>query len=224
MSIIEAISSITEDRLSGKHFTPFLCLQPGGHLEFLTKLTKVPASSFSPIIKKDKVNDLNYKENRDYQHKYWRSNQDAHDAQNEQYSNPNVKDNHPFTIFLDFERFPLVELCHINAGEIMRSQVLGSNRHGWPPISNISYHLFHNRVNSIRRREGTPCLPAGLLRIVLGHLKNSFFFSLRDLVPYLPAVLMTRSQSIVTCFLVSFVPLVTRKRSSGEGLAFEAFA
>jgi len=35
-------------------------------------------------------------------------------------------------------------------------------------------------------------LPTGLLRIIPGHLKDSFFFPPRDLVPHLPAALMPR--------------------------------
>jgi hypothetical protein len=115
----------TARRLPGKLFALFLCPQPGGHLEFLTKLAQVLVSYAINY-----VNVINYKQTQEqtqvYQQEYGLSSQDAQD---EQYSNPNRKDNSLFTVPLDFERFPFVELGLINAGKIGNGEVLNFNIH-----------------------------------------------------------------------------------------------
>src|SRR4030042_5222084 len=136
------------DCLPGKRLALVLCPQPGGHLEFLPKLAQVPVSS---ATKNEKV--INYKENQEYQQEYGLSSQDAHDAQDERYSNPNIKDNSPFTVLLDFERLPFVELGLINAGELGGGMVPDFSIHIWPPSIKSAYHRFHSKVNSIRRPE-----------------------------------------------------------------------
>jgi hypothetical protein len=114
----------------------FLCPQPVGHLEFLPKLAQVPVSSainYVNVIKK---------EYREYQQEYGLTSQDAQDEQYEQYSNPNIKDNSLFTVPLDFERLPFVELRLINAGEIGRSKVLNFDIHICPCLLESYYHGF----------------------------------------------------------------------------------
>jgi hypothetical protein len=135
----------TARRLPGKLFALFLCPQPLGHLEFLPKLAQVLVSS---AIKY--VNVIKYQQNQEYQQEYGLSSQDAQDAQAEQYSNPNIKDNSLFTVPLDFERFPFVELCLINAGKIGDSKVLNFDIHICRPSLKSYYHWFYGRINSIR--------------------------------------------------------------------------
>jgi hypothetical protein len=126
----------TARRLPGKLFALFLCPQPGGHLEFLSKLAQVPVSS---AINQEYqyVNVINYKPNQEYQQEYGVSSQEAQEAQDEQYSNPNIKGYSLFTVPLDFERFPFVEIRLINAGKIGDSKVLGL--HIWPPLLKSYY-------------------------------------------------------------------------------------
>jgi hypothetical protein len=71
-----------------------------------------------------------YKETQVYQQEYGLTSQDAQD---EQYSNPNIKDNSLFTVPLDFERFPFVELRLINAREIGSGKFL--DFHILPPLN-----------------------------------------------------------------------------------------
>jgi hypothetical protein len=99
-------------RLLSKRYAFLLGPQPVGHLEFLTKMAQVPVSSavnYVNVIKKE------YQE---YQQEKGLTSQDAQDEQYEQYSNPNIKDDSLFTVPLDFESLPFVELGLINAREI----------------------------------------------------------------------------------------------------------
>jgi hypothetical protein len=100
------------------------------------------------------VNVINYKQTQEqtqvYQQEYGLSSQDAQEAQDEQYSNPNIKGNSLFTVPLDFERLPFVELRLINAGEIGRSKVLNFDIHICRPSLKSYYHWFYGKINSIR--------------------------------------------------------------------------
>jgi hypothetical protein len=100
-------------RLLSKRYAFLLGPQSIGHLEFLPKLAQVPVSSAVNYI-----NIIKHKENQEYQQEYGLSSQEAQDDQDEQYSNPNIKDNSLFTVLLDFEGLPFVELGLINAREI----------------------------------------------------------------------------------------------------------
>ena len=140
----------TARRLPGKRSAFLLGPQQLGHLEFLPKLAQVPVSSAINY-----VNVIKYKQNQEYQQEYGLSSQDAQDAQDEQYSNPNIKDNSLFTVPLDFERFPFVELRLINAGKIGDSKVLNFDIHICRPSLKTYYHWFYGRINSIRYPGGT---------------------------------------------------------------------
>jgi hypothetical protein len=121
----------TAPRLPGKVFALFLCPQPLGHLEFVPKLAQVPVSS---AIKYNNV--VIYKDNQEYQQEYGLSSQDAQDERYSKYSNPNIEDNSLFTVPLDFERLPFVELRLINAGKIGDRKVLNFDIHICPPSLN----------------------------------------------------------------------------------------
>ena len=125
----------TANRLIGKRSAFLLGPQPRGHLEFLPKLAQVPVSS---AMKYNNV--VIYKDNQEYQQEYGLSSQEAQDDQDEQYSNPNIKDNSLFTLPLDFERFPFVELRLINAGKIGDSKVLNFDIHICRPSLKSYYH------------------------------------------------------------------------------------
>jgi hypothetical protein len=117
-------------------------------------LAQVPVSS---AIKYNNV--VKYKDNQEYQQEYGICGQEAQDEQDEQYSNPNIKDNSLFTVPFDFERFPFVELGLINAGEIGSSKVF--NIH-WPSLSVAwtllkTIILFILKVNPDRRPGGKFC-------------------------------------------------------------------
>jgi hypothetical protein len=120
-------------RLLGKRSALLLGPQPLGHLEFLPKLAQVPVSSAINYV------NVIYKENQEYQQEYGLSSQEAQDEQDEQYSNPNIKDNSLFTVPLDFEGFPFVELRFVNAREIGDSKVLNFDIHIWPRLLKSYY-------------------------------------------------------------------------------------
>ena len=124
-------------QLLSKRYTFLFCPQPGGHPEFLTKLAQAPIS-----YAVNYVNVINYKEYQEYQREYQQEyGLTSQDAQDEQYSNPNRKDNSLFTFLLDFERFPFVELRLINAGEIGSRKFF--NAHDWPfPLRPYYHSLF----------------------------------------------------------------------------------
>jgi hypothetical protein len=133
----------------------FLCPQPLGHLEFLPKLAQVLVSNAINY-----VNLFNYKQThkqtRVYQQEYGLTSQEAQD---EQYSNPNIKDNSLFPVPLDFERLPFVELGLINAGKIGGTKVF--NIH-WPSLAVAwtllkTIILFILKVNPDRRPGGKFC-------------------------------------------------------------------
>ncbi|MGB8960277.1 MAG: hypothetical protein WCC00_14810 [Candidatus Aminicenantales bacterium] len=127
MTIINALRSRTVCRLPGKRPAFLLGLQALGHLEFLAKLAQVLVSS-AVRYKNQAGPVVDYKENQEYQKEFGISSQEAQDEQDEQYSNPNIKDNSLFTVPLDFESFPFVELGLINAGEIGSSKVFDIHR------------------------------------------------------------------------------------------------
>ena len=77
----------TARRLPGKRLALFLGPQPGGHLEFLPKMAQAPVSY---AIKNDKVLKKKKRKNKEHRQEYWLSSQDAQDAQDEKYSNPNI--------------------------------------------------------------------------------------------------------------------------------------
>jgi hypothetical protein len=139
-----------------KRLALFLCPQPGGHLEFLPELAQAPVSFAARQINQGSPV-VNYNENQEYQREFGISSQEAQDEQNERYSSPDIKDNSKFTLPLDSEGFPLVELGLINAGEIGRSKVLDFNFQIGPPFLKSSYQPLHSGVNSVRRLEGKPC-------------------------------------------------------------------
>jgi hypothetical protein len=154
--------------LPGKRLALFLCLQSVGHLEFLPKLAQVLVFSAVRYINQGGPV-VNYKENQEYQQECGLSSQEAQDEQDEQYSSPNIKDNSLFTVSLDFERLPFVELGLINAGEIGSSKVF--NIH-WPSLSVAwtllkTIILFIPKVNP-DRRPGSKFLWAegGVLNII----------------------------------------------------------
>jgi hypothetical protein len=148
MTIIDALHSRTVSRLFGKRSAFLLGPQPLGHLEFLPKLAQVLVSSAINYVKLLNGGHAD-KETQVYQQEYGLSSQDAQD---EQYSKPNIKDDSPFTVPLDFERFPFVELRHINAREIESGKL--HDVHFRPPLLKSYYHGFHSRINAIREPGG----------------------------------------------------------------------
>jgi hypothetical protein len=127
----------TVRRLPGELFALFLCPQPLGHLEFLPKLAQLLVSSAINY-----VNVINYKQNQEYQQEYGLSSQDAKYEQYSKYSNPNIEDNSLFTVPLDFERLPFVELRLINAGKIGDRKVVSFDIHICRPSLNHSITGF----------------------------------------------------------------------------------
>jgi hypothetical protein len=111
-------------RLLGKRSAFLLGPHPIGHFEFLAKLAQ--ALGFNAI------NSIthNYKDNYVYQWVYGFGSQQGPD---EPYSNRNIRNNSLFTVRLDLERFPFVELRLINAREIGSGKFL--DVHVLPPLN-----------------------------------------------------------------------------------------
>jgi hypothetical protein len=141
------------NRLFGKRSAFLLGPQPLGHLEFLPKLAQVLVSSAINY-----VNVINYKQNQEYQQEYGLSSQDAQDEQYSKYSNPNIKDNSLFTVPLDFEGFPFVELRLINAGKIGDRKVLNFDIHICRPSLNhtITGFMAESILSDIRGHKFWP--------------------------------------------------------------------
>jgi hypothetical protein len=140
VTIIDALRSRTVGRLFGKRSAFLLGPQPLGHLEFLPKLAHALVSyaiNYVNVFNYKK----NYKKHQVYQQEYGLTSQEAQD---EQYSNPNINDNSLFTIPLDFERFPFVELGLINAGKIGNGEVLNFNIQIWLRLLRPYYRLSMN--------------------------------------------------------------------------------
>jgi tetratricopeptide (TPR) repeat protein len=134
-------------------------------------LAQVPVSS--PI---NNVNVIYYEENQEYQQEHGLSGQKAQDEQDEQDPSSNKKDDSLFTVPLDLERLPFVELRLIDGGEIGRSKVPDFNIHIQPPSAEATYHRFHSgvkenvRVELVPEEDKKPSLLQELLPILLNAL------------------------------------------------------